>query len=1163
VLSVVVPIYNVAPYLRECLASIANQGLRDIEVIMVDDGSTDASPKIAADFADRDRRFKLVTQRNSGLGAARNTGVAHADGDYLMFVDSDDLLPGYALELLVSALEQTGSDFSTGHVYRLNSRGLRPSPLHRAAFAETRLRTHVTAQRELLTDRTAWNKVFRRRFWDAHGLRFPEGVLYEDTPVIVPAHVLAGAVDVLAVPIYYWREREGPDRSITQRREELANFVDRFTAVDSVSRLLAGQRLAEVKRWYDRSALRGDLMMYMRVLSEVDEEYRRTFLHLCNGFLDRADPGALDGLHTATRLQWHLVRRRMVPELLTVIEAVRSGPSRIVRRGVHRYHDLPFLDAGRRELPRALYRAGVPKPRTKVHEVGWIGDRLRVRGHAFIQGTKMPRPWSGVRVLWFGQEGAGGRTLTVLGRPRRCPDATAESRLAHCSYDWSGFDAAIDARSLRDKSRGWVDGEWIVSVGVIGMGEKSRGPLYAGDDAGRLELHPRYVEDDVRITPHLSGWKLRLRVERVVARAAAGRITGDAIEIEGDLCGAVAPSSGSVRLSRAPGVTWRSYPARVDGRRFGASIPMADLRAALPPVMTAIVGEAGDRWLVEFVADDDPGRTRAVVADQGFVEARRLDGERELRVQRTVDGHLQISALPAGPTVTGVRRADGEFQVRGDVPPGADGDLELVLRLRGAREERAFPAPVVDRQWSARVNPVRVPTSAGPVHLRSGTWDVLVRPAGEGPRANAELPLGGGAANDVPLNVVAAHREISLERTHLERLAVRVRPDLDLAERGRFGQARLRDRRYPAMRRRPLRDAVLFNSFTGRQYSDSPRAIHEDLVARGTPVEHLWVVRDGQVALPPTARPVRLSGTDWYDAFATCRYIVTNQHLPEWFRRREGQVVVQTWHGTPLKRIAHDITDVRFADPTYLRRLDDEVPNWSLLLSPNRFSTPILRSAFRYDGEILESGYPRNDVLCRDTSAVAKQLRHRLGLPEDKKVVLYAPTWRDDEYYGPGRYKLSLHLDVDRARRVLGDDHILLVRAHPNVVDEIPQAGGGFVWDVSTYPDIADLLAATDILITDYSSVMFDFANTGRPILFFTYDLEHYRDRLRGFYFDFETEAPGPLLTTSDEVIDAVRDIGAVVERHAEAYRAFAERACDLDDGHATGRVVDRMLALG
>jgi len=177
--------------------------------------------------------------------------------------------------------------------------------------------------------------------------------------------------------------------------------------------------------------------------------------------------------------------------------------------------------------------------------------------------------------------------------------------------------------------------------------------------------------------------------------------------------------------------------------------------------------------------------------------------------------------------------------------------------------------------------------------------------------------------------------------------------------------------------------------------------------------------------------------------------------------------------------------------------------------------------------------------------------------------VLYAPTWRDDEFYGQGRYRMSMQLDLAAARRMLGDDHVLLVRRHPNVVDPIPDDGSGFVRDVSTYPDMADLLSVTDVLITDYSSVMFDFANTGRPILLFTYDLEHYRDRLRGFYFDFEREAPGPLLMTSEDVVKTLAEIAVDRNAYAAERKAFQLRFCDLDDGNATKRVVDRMLELG
>jgi len=227
------------------------------------------------------------------------------------------------------------------------------------------------------------------------------------------------------------------------------------------------------------------------------------------------------------------------------------------------------------------------------------------------------------------------------------------------------------------------------------------------------------------------------------------------------------------------------------------------------------------------------------------------------------------------------------------------------------------------------------------------------------------------------------------------------------------------------------------------------------------------------------------------------------------------------------------------------------------------FSTPIMRRAFQFEGEILESGYPRNDVLLsEETQELAKSVRERIGLPADKKVVLYAPTWRDDQFYRAGNYKFDMRLDVKKAAERLGDDHVLLVRKHSNIVDAVPGAGDGFVFDVSSYPDIAELFLITDVLVTDYSSLMFDFANTGRPMLFFTYDLEYYRDQLRGFYFDFEDKAPGPLLQTSDELIDALADIDRISASYTENYREFKDVFCDLDDGQAGERVINRMLEL-
>jgi CDP-glycerol glycerophosphotransferase len=156
--------------------------------VMVNDGSSDESPQIAEAFAARDSRFRLVHQGNAGLGAARNTGVEHATGEFLVFADSDDLVPRHAYEVMLAALDSTGSDFACGMVRRLTSAGTVKAQFMARAFDRTRLQTHITRFPYLIADRTAWNKLFRRSFWDEHGFRFPRGVYYEDTPVTLPAH---------------------------------------------------------------------------------------------------------------------------------------------------------------------------------------------------------------------------------------------------------------------------------------------------------------------------------------------------------------------------------------------------------------------------------------------------------------------------------------------------------------------------------------------------------------------------------------------------------------------------------------------------------------------------------------------------------------------------------------------------------------------------------------------------------------------------------------------------------------------------------------------------------------------------------------------------------------------------------------------------------------
>jgi CDP-glycerol glycerophosphotransferase len=349
---------------------------------------------------------------------------------------------------------------------------------------------------------------------------------------------------------------------------------------------------------------------------------------------------------------------------------------------------------------------------------------------------------------------------------------------------------------------------------------------------------------------------------------------------------------------------------------------------------------------------------------------------------------------------------------------------------------------------------------------------------------------------------------------------------------------------------------IVYHSFEGR-YSDSPRALFESL-ARTDSHSHLWLAAgEHRHGFPPGVETVEYGSPACVEALESADLVIANTHTDLEWRKPAGAVYLQTWHGTPLKRIHFDVL---WAPEGRLERLSRDVARWDLLLSPNAASTERLRGAFAYDGEILASGYPRNDVLSSpDGDAIRARVRRDLGIADGVTAVLYTPTWRDDVVFGDGGKAFALDLDVDAFTRRLGDDHVLLLRLHYMLTGRLGAVDHPAVRDVSFHPEVAELFLAADVLVTDYSSTMFDFAVTGRPIVLHTPDLDDYATRVRGFYFDLEDAAPGPLLATSEDLIEALADLPAVSAAYADRYARFRAAFCHLEDGHATERVIARL----
>jgi CDP-glycerol glycerophosphotransferase len=377
-------------------------------------------------------------------------------------------------------------------------------------------------------------------------------------------------------------------------------------------------------------------------------------------------------------------------------------------------------------------------------------------------------------------------------------------------------------------------------------------------------------------------------------------------------------------------------------------------------------------------------------------------------------------------------------------------------------------------------------------------------------------------------------------------LAVTLSAPLRDDEVGAANQAVL-ESAYRGTKYAPL-DAVFFESFYGQSATCNPLALDRELAAIRPDVARYWSVVDASVEVPEGSVALIEGSADWWRIRGSARLLVVNDWLRNRFRKRRHQTVLQTWHGTPLKKIALGRPGVGLRTALATIR---ERARWSILLSQNPHSTSVFRSAYAYLGPVWQEGYPRDDALATGDAAA---VRARLGIADDVTVVLYAPTWRDD------RPEHIDYLEVAAFTDALGPGYVTLIRGHSRSLLPGRDITAENVVDVTTYADVTELFLVADVLITDYSSVMFDFSVTGKPIFFFAPDLDHYREQLRGFYFDLDALAPGPVVQQPEELVQLVLSRDQVREQYAAKYLAWQKEFNPRDDGGSAARVVRRLL---
>jgi CDP-glycerol glycerophosphotransferase len=375
---------------------------------------------------------------------------------------------------------------------------------------------------------------------------------------------------------------------------------------------------------------------------------------------------------------------------------------------------------------------------------------------------------------------------------------------------------------------------------------------------------------------------------------------------------------------------------------------------------------------------------------------------------------------------------------------------------------------------------------------------------------------------------------------------------------GRAGRRAALGAYYRRQLRKPIEpDLAVFAAYWYRDYSCNPRAIYEKLRELAPGIRGVWVIeRDRAGRIPEGVEHVLPGTRDYYRLLARAKYFVNNVNFPNHLVKREGSVHVQTHHGTPLKTMGLDLREAFVASRRMnFDRLLRRAARWDYSISSNAFSTEIWKRVYPTPFETLEVGYPRNDRLATATPAEVERVRTALGIPAGRTTVLYAPTHRE---YHRGYVPM---LDIGRVADELGADYVIMARAHYlyDSSDDLHAAqGAGRVVDVTEHPSVEDLCLAADVLVTDYSAIMFDYGVLDRPIVIHAPDWEVYRT-LRGTYFDLLAEPPGVVTKTEQELVDAFRSEAVWGEEAARLRADFRAKFCALDDGRAAERVVRRV----
>ena len=1088
-LSVIVPAFNAGDFIDRCLKSILNQNGVSLEVIVVDDGSTDDTVEKAEKHSHSAQPVTVLTGTNEGPARARNRGIDAARGKYITFADADDeVLPG-AYATLVDSLERTGSDIATGAYVRIGSTGRSRPKLTARVHARQRLAVRLDDMPELLEEPVLWNKVYRHDFWKRHVGEMWGFSNYEDQEPVYRALVGAAAIDVLTNDVYAWRLADGRDTR-SKRKSELSDLQSKLEVIDALRDTLSHASDHVIQQAY-AIWMGTDLAMHAEYLDTANKRFRKTLCDAAKTLRKTMPKGAWKLMPAQERLYMWVVASGDLDDIEEVLgtrmEETRAVPLELAD---DTWMVAPtYLSRLKTDVPHRLLKAQPVdfKPVVIVRNARWIGEQqIELQGCAYIPGVdpgratfRMQGVMDGATVLDCAVETRNDNRVDLdVGDPWR-------------TYEAGGFTVGIDVSGLGDISPRGIDligsfemGEMhlrtsAVSTAVAGMIAPSpirhSGRLtVVADDRSELSIRPVAMPADPVVVKNVDfrGRDVTVTVDGSAnVRGLALHATGNKVELE-----PIGPSIFSTTLPELP-------------ERFRTN------------------GERQWKMLAKTTEGNDVDVYHASV---DYL----LPGTSCVRFAANSAGKVRLAQRFRRVTVTGATNDRDRLLIIGRIDPPEK--LKVVLKSSEQTIEPDESALHADGSFTAVYDLTTTGAEGGIVAALAGGYHVRYGETADKVEGWARVA---GKLAIRPVDCFTEWNTLRVEGRDSGAVSVTASPPWSSQERTKYGRFRLREKSWG-----PLSDGIVFESYNGKSANDNPRAIFDAIRDTESDTPLYWSVRDRRVDVPTGATPVVEGTARWHRALATSRLWINNNNFPYYVRKREGQYYLQTWHGSPIKKLLWDIPSRR-VPLTYRRLMKREVPQWDLLLAQSAEAARHLRTGLGYKGPVEVLEYPRNARLAKGLERPIP-IKERLGLRPEEPVVLYVPTWRDHHRNGHVD-DWERFLDIERFTESVNAR--VLIRSHHMASLRGVEASNAI--DVSSVPHVEDLMAVSDILVTDYSSIAEDFRMTGRPVVRFAPDFAVYQQE-RGFYGAEGAHSDGkePLSTnnvvavcdTIDELIDAV-----------------------------------------